>query len=199
MMIAKEYFLNDDVLFLAEDLIGKYLFTKIGGQIAGGVIVETEAYKGIDDKASHAFGGRRTKRNTTMYEEGGRLYIYLCYGIHHLSNIVTNVAGIPDAVLLRGIFPTHGEELMLKRSHKKIITDNIGIGPGKVSAILGLTTDFDSTPVTSDLVWLEDRHIVIPESEIERLPRVGVDYAGEDAKLPYRFKLKNIDSISKRI
>lgn len=197
MKIPKEYFLNDDVLFLAENLIGKFIFTKIGGQIAGGIITETEAYKGTDDRASHAYGGRRTKRNETMYAEGGILYVYLCYGMHHLSNIVTNVSGIPDAVLLRGIFPTHGEELMLQRTHKLKITPAIGDGPGRFSKLLGITTSNDSMSVISDLVWLEDRGVVVPKTEIDKLPRVGVDYAGEDAKLPYRFKLQNIELLSK--
>ncbi|MCQ2285671.1 MAG: DNA-3-methyladenine glycosylase [Bacteroidales bacterium] len=191
MKIKKDYFLNDDVLFLAKDLIGKYLFTKIDGQIAGGIITETEAYKGINDKASHAYGGKRTKRNVTMYAEGGILYVYLCYGIHHLANIVTNKADIPDAILLRGIFPTHGEELMLKRSGKTHIDKNTGNGPGCVSKLLGITTSNDSLSVCSDLVWLEDRQIEIPDSQIEISSRIGVDYAGEDAHLPYRFKLKN--------
>ncbi|MBQ7489371.1 MAG: DNA-3-methyladenine glycosylase [Bacteroidales bacterium] len=197
MKINKEYFLNEDVLFIAENLIGKYFFTKIGGQLAGGVITETEAYKGTNDKASHAYGGRRTKRNGTMYEEGGVLYVYLCYGMHHLTNIVTNVSGEPDAVLLRGLFPTHGEELMLKRTSKHKIEPSIGDGPGRFSKLLGLTTEYDFQPVTSDMVWLEDRGLVIPENEILKLPRVGVDYAGEDAKLPYRFRLKNPDVLLK--
>ena len=192
MRIPKEYFLNDDVLFIAENLIGKYFFTMIGGQLAGGIITETEAYKGINDKASHAYGGRVTKRNATMYAEGGILYVYLCYGMHHLTNIVTNVAGTPDAVLLRGLLPTHGEELMLKRSGRQRITPEIGDGPGRFSKLLGLTTANDTLSVTSNMVWLEDRGVIVPENAIAKLPRVGVDYAGEDAKLLYRFRLKDM-------
>ena len=103
-----DYFLNPDVVFLARDLLGKYVFTQIDGQIAGGYITETEAYKGFTDRGSHAFGGRRTKRNEMMYAEGGRAYVYLCYGMHHMLNFVSNEEGTPDAVLIRGIMPTHG-------------------------------------------------------------------------------------------
>lgn len=195
MKLGKDYFLQSDVLFIAEDLIGKYLFTKIGGQLAGGVITETEAYKGTTDKASHAYGGKRTKRNETMYAEGGILYVYLCYGMHHLLNFVTNQAGIPDAVLLRAIFPTHGEELMLQRNGKSHITANAGKGPGKLSKILGITTRHDGHPIPSDLIWVEDRGLKISPHDIERTPRIGVDFAQEDAALPYRFVLQNPEKI----
>lgn len=195
MKLGKDYFLQSDVLFIAEDLIGKYLFTKIGGQLAGGVITETEAYKGTTDKASHAYGGKRTPRNETMYQEGGIIYVYLCYGMHHLLNFVTNQADIPDAVLLRAIFPTHGEELMLKRNGKNRITPEMGKGPGKVSKILGITTRNDGHPIPSDLMWVEDRNLKIPAEEIEKTPRIGVDFAQEDAGLPYRFVLKHPEKI----
>ena len=121
MIISTHYFQNKDVLFLAKDLLGKYVFTQIDGQITGGIITETEAYKGIHDKASHAYGGRRTQRNEMMYATGGVAYIYLCYGMHYMLNFVTNQQNIPDAILIRAIKPTHGEELMLKRTGKIIL------------------------------------------------------------------------------
>ena len=110
MKLTKDYFLTDNVLGIARNLLGKYLFTQVDGQLTGGIICEVEAYKGTADRASHAFGGRRTRRNEMMYHEGGVAYIYLCYGMHHLLNFVTNADGVPDAVLIRGIVPTHGEE-----------------------------------------------------------------------------------------
>ncbi len=187
MRIEHSFYCQDNVISVARSLLGKYLFTQKEGQLAGGVIVEVEAYNGICDRASHAFGGRRTKRNDMMYHEGGVIYMYLCYGIHSLLNIVTNVEGVPDAVLIRGIIPTHGEELMLQRTTKPRLTAGMGIGPGKVSKLLGLTVADNGLSLQSDEVWLEDRHVTVEAKHIHAGPRIGVDYAGEDAKLPYRF------------
>lgn len=187
MKIKEEYFRNSDVLFLARDLIGKFIFTLIGGQITGGIITETEAYKGITDKASHAYGGRRTKRTETMYAEGGVLYVYLCYGIHYLTNFVTNKAEIPEAILIRSIFPTHGEELILKRTKKSMITPTILQGPGKVSKGLGITLADNGKSIATERIWLEDRGLTISAEHITIAPRIGVEYAEEDALLPYRF------------
>ena len=187
MKLTKDYFLGDDVLAIARDLLGKSLFTRMDGQLTGGLICEVEAYKGTNDRASHAYGGRRTRRNEMMYHEGGVAYVYLCYGIHHLLNFVTNADGIPDAILIRGIMPTHGEDLMLRRTGKRKITPDIGIGPGKVSKLLGLTVADNGLTLCGDTLWIEDRGLVVPESQLEITPRIGVDYAGEDALLPYRF------------
>ena len=187
MKLTKDYFLKDDVLAIAQDLLGKSLFTRMDGQLTGGLICEVEAYKGIGDRASHAYGGRRTRRNEMMYHEGGVAYVYLCYGMHHLLNFVTNADGIPDAILIRGIMPTHGEELMLRRTGKRKITPDIGIGPGKVSKLLGLTVADNGLSLCGDTLWIEDRGLVVPENQLEITPRIGVDYAGEDALLPYRF------------
>lgn len=189
--LQKSYFLQDDVLKITRDLLGKYVFTCKDGQISGGIISEVEAYKGIEDRASHAFGGRRTRRNETMYHEGGVAYMYLCYGMHAMLNFVTNVEDIPDAVLIRGILPTHGEELMLQRTGKTHITPDISNGPGKVSKALGLSVSDNGQSLESETIWLEDRGVIIPDTQIDITPRIGVDYAGEDAKRPYRFILNN--------
>lgn len=190
MKLTKDYFLTDDVVAVARDLIGKSLFTMVDGQLAGGVICETEAYKGTADRASHAFGGRRTKRNEMMYREGGVAYVYLCYGMHHLLNFVTNAADIPDAVLIRGILPTLGTELMLRRIGKRKITPDIGIGPGKVSKLLGITVADNGLSLCGEKLWIEDRNVVVPDNAIQVTPRIGVDYAGEDALRPYRFVMR---------
>lgn len=189
--LQKSYFLQDDVLAITRDLLGKYVFTCKDGQITGGIISEVEAYKGIEDRASHAFGGRRTHRNEMMYHEGGVAYMYLCYGMHAMLNFVTNGENIPDAVLIRGILPTHGEELMLQRTGKTHITPDISNGPGKVSKALGLSVSDNGQPLNSNNIWLEDRGLLIADTQVDITPRVGVDYAGEDAKLPYRFILNN--------
>ena len=185
--LQKSYFLGHDVLAIARDLLGKYLFTMKDGQLAGGIISEVEAYKGTADKASHAYGGRRTRRNEMMYHEGGVVYMYLCYGMHNMLNFVANKEDVPDAVLIRGINPTHGEELMLRRTGKSRMSRDIGSGPGKVSKLLGLTVADNGCPLTGDTVWVEDRGLQIPDNQIEITSRIGVDYAGEDALLPYRF------------
>jgi len=187
MTIPETYFHHQDVLFLAEDLIGKYLFTNIEGQLCGGIITETEAYQGVTDRACHAFGGRRTARNEVMYAQGGVIYVFLCYGIHSLLNFVTNQKEVPEAILIRSILPTHGEELILRRTGKSQITSEIGQGPGRVSKALGVNTQHSGCKIPSDMIWLEDREFAIPKDEIMRTPRIGIDYAGEDALLPYRF------------
>lgn len=194
MKLTKDYFLTDDVVALARDLIGKFLFTRVDGQLTGGIISETEAYKGTSDRASHAFGGRRTHRNDMMYHEGGVAYVYLCYGMHHLLNFVSNAEDIPDAVLIRGIIPTHGEELMLQRTRKRSITPDIGSAPGKVSKLLGLTVADNGLPLCGEKLWIEDRGLLVPDDSVKVTPRIGVDYAGEDAKLPYRFLYSTTDS-----
>lgn len=128
MIIQKEFYLSENVVEIARNLIGKHLFTKINGEISGGIITETEAYEGITDKASHAYRGRKTKRTEIMFREGGIAYIYLCYGIHSLFNIVTNKMNIPHAILIRGIFPTHGLNLILNRMNKKSLSKNMITG-----------------------------------------------------------------------
>ena len=103
MKIPLSFYQSDDVVFLARSLLGKSLLTFLDGKLTGGIITETEAYAGINDKASHAYGGRKTKRTEVMYREGGVCYVYLCYGIHYLFNVVTGKKDVPHAVLIRGI------------------------------------------------------------------------------------------------
>jgi len=191
MLLPKTYYLHHDVVFLAKDLIGKYLFTKIDRQLCGGIITETEAYKGIEDRACHAFGGRRTPRNEMMYAPGGVAYVYLCYGIHPLLNVVTNQQDTPDAILIRAIHATHGEELMLKRTGKSQMSPQVTDGPGKVTKALGITLADNGEPLQNKRIWIEDRGLDLSKTEILATPRIGVEYAGEDALLPYRFKLPN--------
>ena len=189
MILPKNYYLNCDVVFLAKDLIGKYLFTKIEGQLCGGIITETEAYKGIEDRACHAFEGRRTPRNEMMYAEGGVAYVYLCYGIHPLLNVVANQKDTPDAILIRAIHATHGEELMLKRTGKPQMKPQVTEGPGKVTKALGITLSHNGEPLQNNRIWIENRGFELSKTEIMNTPRIGVEYAGTDALLPYRFKI----------
>src|ERR1700722_11839956 len=132
-MLDLQYYLSDDVLSLSRDLLGKYLFTKFEDRLTGGIILETEAYRGPEDKASHAYGNRRTKRNEIMFHKGGVSYVYVCYGIHALFNIVTNMEHIPHAILVRAIEPVVGIEHMLARRGQKKLTPKLTSGPGALT------------------------------------------------------------------
>jgi DNA-3-methyladenine glycosylase len=191
-MLKSSYYLNPDVVFLAKDLIGKTLCTRINNVLTCGIITETEAYNGVIDKASHAYGDRRTKRTETMYSKGGASYVYLCYGIHRLFNIVTNANGIPHAVLVRAIYPTVGVEEIVKRRGLKL-SPQLCVGPGKVTQALGIDLIHNNISLTGKEIWIQDDKVKINENDIHTGPRIGVDYAGEDAKLPYRFWTTNYE------
>lgn len=190
-LIERDFYLNPDVADVARKLIGNRLVTLVNGVKCSGIICETEAYAGITDRASHAFGGRRTERTEIMYRIGGTAYVYLCYGVHSLFNVVTSVEGEPHAVLIRGIIPETGIELMAKRKNKITIKNKDGIGPGNVSKLLGIHYSMSGLdicqPADADSIWVEETGLVPHKPEIVIGSRVGVEYAGEDAKLQYRF------------
>lgn len=162
------------------------------------MITETEAYCGRGDKACHANNGTRTDRTETMYQAGGISYIYLCYGIHHLFNVVTNVEDKADAVLIRAIQPIDGKKMMLERRNMHEVTPSLTAGPGRLTQALGITTDLDGTTLTENTIWIEDREIDYSLSSLVATKRVGVDYADEDAKLPWRFYPQSCKWISKK-
>ena len=195
--IPFSYYLNSDVIFLAKDLLGKVLCTQIEGEITSGIIVETEAYFGIQDKASHAYGGRRTDRTETLYSQGGVSYVYLCYGIHHLFNIVSSVEGEPHAVLIRGIEPLTGKDIMETRRNMSATKGAISAGPGSAAKALGINRSFNKKDLGGEEIWLEDHGIRYTEDQIAVSPRVGVAYAQEDALLPWRFFIKGNKYVSK--
>ena len=197
MKLPLSYYLNQDVLFLARDLLGKVLFTQIDGQITAGIIVETEAYFGEIDKASHAYGGRRTNRTEIMYSEGGVSYVYLCYGIHHLFNIVTSVMGEPHAVLIRAIEPLLGTEIMEERRNMPVAKSAISSGPGSAAKALGIDSLMNKKDLGGEEIWVEDHGIKYPDDQIAAVPRVGVAYAQEHAFLPWRFFVKGNKYVSK--
>ena len=184
------FYTRSQVVQIAQELIGKYLYTNINGVLTGGKIVETEAYSGENDLACHSHSGKLTPRTQIMYHEGGVVYTYLIYGIYTLFNIITNVAGKADAVLITAIEPTEGiPEMLLRRNHSEVKT-NLTAGPGLVTIALGINKQHYGTPLTGNIIWLEDHHDPIPEDQILASPRVGVAYAGEDALLPWRFRIK---------
>ena len=189
--IPVSYYKNSDTLELSKDILGKKLVTKVDNQNTSGIIVESEAYLGVSDRASHAFDNKLTSRTSTMFEEGGISYIYLCYGMHILFNIVTNNKGIPEAILIRAIKPIDGISMMCKRRNMKEKSYNLTNGPGKLSQALGITKKLNGHSLYGDDIWIEDIKMSFKDNNILSSPRIGVDYAGTDAKLPYRFYIKN--------
>jgi DNA-3-methyladenine glycosylase len=194
--IPLEFYRRENVLLIAKELLGKLLVTNKDGVTTSGRIVECEAYAGAPDKASHAFGGKITKRNQVMYESGGLAYVYLCYGIHHLFNVVTHAKGIPHAILIRSAEPVKGIETMLYRTGKKQLDNSLTRGPGNVSKALGIFTSDTGLSLAGRTIFLADDGFEYPKKDIFASPRIGVDYAGADALLPYRFYIKGNPFVS---
>lgn len=192
--LSKTYFENPDVVYLSKDLIGKQLTTQIDGVVTSGIITETEAYAGQGDKACHAHLGRFTQRTKVMYEAGGIAYVYLCYGIHHLFNIVTNTQGNADAILIRAIEPTQGIDIMQQRRGKSKVDKSLTSGPGNVTKALGITKTHNTLSVIGNDIWIEDLGEKV--SKIIETTRIGIDYAEEDAELPWRFYSKDSRFVS---
>jgi DNA-3-methyladenine glycosylase len=196
-----EFYTRTDVVQIARELLGKVLVTEIDGQRTAGRITETEAYRAPDDRACHAFGNRRTARTEVMFQEGGRAYIYLCYGIHHLFNVVTGPEDMAHAVLIRAIEPVEGSDVMRQRrcgSREKHLS-KLTTGPGTLSQALGVTTGFTGQSLfkPDTPIWIEGTAVEISDNEIASGPRIGVDYAGECAAWPWRFWLKNSPFVKK--
>ena len=190
MKLENSFYCNTDVVDISKKLIGKVLVTNLSNHLTSGIIVETEAYAGIFDKASHAFNNKRTKRTEIMYKNGGIAYVYLCYGIHNLFNVITNVKDVPHAVLIRAIEPLEGIKEMYRRrkiSKKYRLTN----GPGKLTQALGIDKNCNGKSLQSDTIWIQDTGIKFLEKDILSSTRIGVDYAGKDAKLLYRFHVKD--------
>jgi len=186
--LPREFYCRNNVLEISRELLGKVLCTQLDGSQTKVVITETEAYAGVTDKASHAYGGRRTRRTEPMFGPGGVAYVYLCYGIHHLFNVVTNIEGTPHAVLIRAGKPLAGVNAMLVRRNKSDIDPTLLSGPGSLAKALGVSSTMTGTDLMGDVIWIEDHQISVSADEITAGPRVGVGYAEEDALLPYRFR-----------
>lgn len=188
MILKSDFYLNSSVVEAARHLLGKILVTKINNKTVCVRIVETEAYCGFDDAACHAAKGK-TSRNAPMFASGGICYVYLCYGIHKLFNVVTNKKGIADAVLVRAAEPMRGTDTMLSRRNKSVMKPDVLNGPGKLSQALGIDLTHNRTDLTQGrAIWIEDATEV---DDFVASHRVGVDYAGEDAFKNYRFRIRN--------
>jgi len=196
--LSSSFFLDSDVVVVAKNLLGKLLVTHFDGTITSGIITETEAYCGQNDKACHANNGKKTKRNEVMYRAGGVAYVYLCYGIHHLFNVVTNEENHADAVLIRAIEPVDGLATMLQRRKQNKIAKNLSSGPGTLTQALGITTNLNGENLQENMVWIEESGNELGENEIFSSTRIGVGYAGEDAHKPWRFYMKNSNWVSKK-
>lgn len=194
--IDKSFYTRMDVLQIAKDLLGKIIFTHIDNITTAARIVETEAYEGVTDKASHAYNNRRTARTEVMFAEGGKAYVYLCYGIHYLFNVVTNKKDVPHAVLIRGAEPFTGVEDMMIRTNKKVLDFTLTRGPGNVSKALGINKTHSGIDLMENEIFIADDGYVVNEKDIVASKRIGVDYAAEDALLPYRFYIKGNKYVS---
>ncbi len=191
-IVPESFFRQADVVSVAKQLIGKVLVSNFSNEYTAGIITETEAYAGETDRASHAFGGRRTPRTEAMYMTGGTAYVYLCYGLHRLFNVVTGEVGVPHAVLIRSIEAISGHDTIYKRLARRNMQPGI-TGPAKVSVALGIELIHNKTSLIHGPVSVVDQGIIIHEKEIIASPRIGVDYAGKDAYLPYRFHIKKLN------
>ncbi|MEI9935010.1 MAG: DNA-3-methyladenine glycosylase [Ferruginibacter sp.] len=191
-----EFYEREDVMQIARDLLGKILVTKFDGIITSGRIVETEAYVAITDKASHSFGGKRTARNEHMYASAGTTYVYICYGMHHLFNVVTNKKNVPDAVLIRAVEPIKGIESMLQRTGKKKLDYTLTKGPGNVGKALGISKLHSGLNILGNKIFIMEDDYFVSENEIGISKRIGVEGAGTSALLPYRFFIKGNKFVS---
>ena len=184
------FYQRNDTLKICKDLLGKVLVTNINNNITSGRIVEVEAYLGANDKASHSYNNKKTQRTEVMFLNGGISYVYLCYGIHYLFNIVVGKKNNPCAILIRAIQPFKGINIMLQRRNLSNATKNLTNGPGKLAQALGITAKLNKQLLINNMIWIEDHEIKLEKKDILSSPRIGVDYAGDDAKLPYRFYIK---------
>jgi DNA-3-methyladenine glycosylase len=200
MQLPLKFYQRDDLLTIAKELLGKWLFTDFEGKLTGGIIIETEAYGGAIDRASHAYGNRRTARTEILFQKGGLAYVHICYGMHHMLNIVVNNSDIPEGILIRALAPRVGIATMAQRRSRKQKTTlhekHLANGPGSLTQALGITMQQYGHTMTSSPLWVEDRKTRIESHMIVSTSRIGIDYAEEDALLPWRFLLEKPEELS---
>ena len=190
--LSREDYADPSPTRVARFFLGKFLCVQGVDGYAEGMIIETEAYGGPKDAASHAFGNRRTARTEIMFAPGGVAYVYFCYGMHRLFNIVTGPRDLPVAVLVRAVRITAGHDLVRKR-RKGIAEKDWASGPGRVCAALGFEMHHNRHDLSGEIIWIEDRGVKVPAREVRRTPRIGVDYAGSWALKPWRFVWSPVD------
>ncbi len=195
--LAREFYTRTDTLQIARDLLGKTLVVPTErGERVSGIIVETEAYCGVEDKAAHSYGNRRTKRTETMFAEGGTVYIFFIYGMYFQFNVVAGEIGVPHAILIRAVEPIEGIDLM--RERRGAMKDaNLTSGPGKLCIALGIDKTFNNQDLLGEQIWLETGREFTPD-EIACGKRIGIDYAEEYAEKPWRFWVKDNIFVSRK-
>jgi DNA-3-methyladenine glycosylase len=196
MKLEEHFYQGNNVVKIARELLGKSLYTRIDGVLTGGRIVETEAYS-WKERGCHAFGARKTLRNAIMFEKGGYAYVYMCYGIHYLFNVVTNKVNTPEAVLIRAVEPIAGLEEIKMRRHFVKNEFQLTSGPGKLTRALAIDRSFNGKFLLDDEIWIEDSGTKVAAKNILASERIGIDYAGEDARLPWRFSIQGNSWVSK--
>jgi DNA-3-methyladenine glycosylase len=197
MKLPITYYQENDVVHISRDLLGKSLFTCIEGEVSGGIIVETEAYRGPEDRGSHAYNNRRTARNDIMYAAGGVVYMYICYGIHDMLNIVTGAEGVSHAVLIRAIEPTSGIEMMRRRRGLENDDKRLCKGPGALAKALGLTKRYNGVSLQGDEIWIEDQGMFFSDESVVSCPRIGLNIEEPYKSIPWRFYVKGNRYISR--
>jgi DNA-3-methyladenine glycosylase len=187
-LLPISFYSRPDVTEISRDLLGKRLCSHVDGVFTSGIIIETEAYCGRNDKACHANNGKRTPRTEVMFGNPGHAYIYLCYGIHHLFNVVTNRKGLADAVLVRAVLPESGIGVMKERRNRDDIP-NLANGPGKFTCALGITTSLNRHSLNNPPVWIENTDYKVDPYQVTKSKRIGIDYAGDDANRLWRYTI----------
>lgn len=191
------FYRQDDVVSVARDLLGKYVYSLVDGQLTGGIIVETEAYRGPHDRGSHAYNNKRTPRNEMMYSAGGVAYMYICYGIHDMLNIVTGTEGMSHAALIRAIEPIEGLDIM--RIRRGVFDQDLRLcqGPGALAKALGLTKLHNGADLQGDIVWLTDHGITYRDEQVVASARVGMNFEGPYKTIPWRFYVRGNQFVSR--
>lgn len=186
--LPKRFYLQETV-HVARALLGCTLWRVVGGDVLAARIVETEAYLGANDLASHAKNGHRSARNEAMYLEGGHAYVYFTYGMHFCMNVVTADEGIAEAVLLRAAMPLHGlQRIRANRPKAKTELDLMN-GPGKLCQALEIGREQNGISLRGEELFISAREVAVADDDIAVTPRIGVDYAEEAAHWPLRFFL----------
>jgi DNA-3-methyladenine glycosylase len=195
--LPRKFYTRPDTLEVARDLLGKVLVvpTETGERVSG-IIVETEAYLGVEDKAAHSYDNRRTKRTETMFALGGTVYIFFIYGMYFQFNIVVGEIDTPHAILIRAVEPFENIEIMRER-RGKMPDKNLTSGPGKLCIALGIDRRFNNADLTGNEIWLEDGEEFSTE-KIACGKRIGIDYAEEYAEKPWRFWVKDNPFVSRK-